>query len=59
MVKTKAADGTMLETAWESRWAPESIVKNSLKAVIYIQSEALDPGITSDQEYQGIDVSDG
>ena len=23
-VKTRAADGTMLETAWESRWLPES-----------------------------------
>ena len=23
MVKTLAADGTMLETAWESRWMPE------------------------------------
>ena len=23
MVKTLAADGTMLETAWESRWLPE------------------------------------
>ena len=23
-VKTWAADGTMLETAWESRWLPES-----------------------------------
>ena len=22
MVKTQAADGTMLETAWESRWVP-------------------------------------
>ena len=22
-VKTQAADGTMLETAWESRWAPD------------------------------------
>ena len=22
MVKTRAADGTMLETAWESRWLP-------------------------------------
>ena len=58
MVKTKAADGTMLETAWESRWAPESIVKNSFDCND-IQSEALDPGITSDQEYQEIDVSDG
>ena len=23
MVKTYAADGTMLETAWESRWVPD------------------------------------
>ena len=23
MVKTQAADGTMLETAWESRWMPD------------------------------------
>ena len=23
MVKTQAADGTLLETAWESRWLPE------------------------------------
>ena len=23
MVKTQEADGTMLETAWESRWLPE------------------------------------
>ena len=22
-VKTQAADGTMLETAWESRWLPD------------------------------------
>ena len=25
MVKTQAADGTMLETAWKSRWLPESL----------------------------------
>ena len=24
MVKTSAADGTALETVWESRWPPES-----------------------------------
>ena len=24
MVKTHAADDTMLETAWESRWLPDS-----------------------------------
>ena len=23
MVKTRTADGTMLETAWESRWLPD------------------------------------
>ena len=25
MVKTYAADGTLLETAWESRWLPDFI----------------------------------
>ena len=25
MVKARTADGTMLETAWESRWLPESM----------------------------------
>ena len=25
MVKTQAADGTALETVWESRWLPEYI----------------------------------
>ena len=25
MVKTQEADGTMLETAWESRWLPGSL----------------------------------
>ena len=29
MVKTQEADGTMLETAWESRWLPGSL-KNLL-----------------------------
>ena len=27
MVKTQAADGTALETVWESRWLPEYIKK--------------------------------
>ena len=27
MVKTCTADDTMLETAWESRWMPESLFK--------------------------------
>ena len=26
MVKTQAADGTALETVWESRWLPEYII---------------------------------
>ena len=25
-VKTQTADGTMLETAWESRWLPETFL---------------------------------
>ena len=25
MVKTQAADGTILETVWESRWLPDHI----------------------------------
>ena len=28
MVKTWTADGTMLETAWESRWLPGSLKKD-------------------------------
>ena len=35
MVKTKAADGTMLETAWESRWLPDSFGNNSKEFYIY------------------------
>ena len=27
MVKTRAADGTALETMWESRWLPETFFK--------------------------------
>ena len=33
MVKTQAADGTMLETAWESRWLPDS-EKTALRLLI-------------------------
>ena len=35
-VKTQAADGTMLETAWESRRVPEYLLK-SLTRVFYIE----------------------
>ena len=29
-VQTQAADGTALETVWESRWAPDQKKKNSM-----------------------------
>ena len=32
MVKTQAADGTALETMWESRWLPEFEKRNGLIA---------------------------
>ena len=35
MVKTYAADGTMLETAWKSRWVPDSLKKLTRKSVLY------------------------
>ena len=31
MVKTETADGTMLETAWESRWLPDLFKKTHSK----------------------------
>ena len=34
MVKTQTADGTALETVWESRWLPNSI-RNKEKAFLY------------------------
>ncbi len=36
MVKPQAADGTMLETAWESRWLPDSFKKIQTDDVCYI-----------------------
>ena len=42
MVKTQAAYGTMLETAWESRWLPD-LKKKSFMRMFYI-----DAGLTSD-----------
>ena len=32
MVKTLSADGTALETVWESRWAPDQKENNRLEA---------------------------
>ena len=40
MVKTWAADGTMLETVWESRWLPESLKKIKQNAFVYKISSA-------------------
>ena len=37
MVKTQAADDTMLETAWESRWLPDPYKKKPLTRVFYIE----------------------
>ena len=38
MVKTQAADGTMLETIWESRWLPDYL-KKQLERVLYIDTD--------------------
>ena len=35
MVKTQAADGTALETVWESRWLPEYIINLQSKYNYY------------------------
>ena len=43
-VKTGEADGTALETMWESRWLPEF--------------EKRKTGFTSDQRIEGIQFSD-
>ncbi len=34
MVKTQAADGTALETVWESRWLPEYITIYKINTII-------------------------
>ena len=40
MVKTQAADGTALETVWESRWLPNSIRKKP-KCFYYIDTDII------------------
>ena len=37
MVKTEAADGTALETMWESRWPPDQKEKNRHMSDKYIE----------------------
>ena len=36
-VKTETADGTMLETAWESRWLPDPFKKSFTRVSVYIE----------------------
>ena len=36
-VKTQAADGTALETVWESRWLPD-FFKNKAERLLYIKN---------------------
>ena len=46
MVKARAADGTMLETAWESRWLPDSF-KNYIGKCRYAESSIRHPATAS------------
>ena len=39
MVKTQTADGTMLETAWESRWLPDYLKKKAGRQLLYIDTD--------------------
>ena len=39
MVKPQTADGTMLETAWESRWLPDFLKKKAGRQLLYIDTD--------------------
>ena len=39
MVKPHTADGTMLETAWESRWLPDFLKKKAGRQLLYIDTD--------------------
>ena len=52
-VKTQSADGTALETVWESRWAPDQKKKNRR------DPGEIDAGFTSDLREKAIFLSDG
>ena len=41
MVKTQAADGTALETVWESRWLPDPLKKEQGKVLIIIKQASI------------------
>ena len=42
-VKTETADGTMLETAWESRWLPEHLIRTSRRRSSNLVTKGSDP----------------
>ena len=52
-VKTQSADGTALETVWESRWAPDQ--KRKTGEILM----GIDAGFTSDLREKAIFLSDG
>ena len=52
-VKTQSADGTALETVWESRWAPDQKKRRTGKP------DEIDAGFTSDLREKAIFLSDG
>ena len=52
-VKTQSADGTALETVWESRWAPDQKKKDRRNLM------RIDAGFTSDLREKAIFLSDG
>ena len=46
IVKTQAADGTILETIWESRWVPDLKKEKSLERVFLERYLSIDkPGL--------------
>ena len=46
-VKTQAADGTALETMWESRWAPDQRKKQAV--LVHIETD-ISKGVLSETE---------
>ena len=50
MVKPQTADGTMLETAWESRWLPDFLKKKAGRQLLYIDTDISEWDVKSLQE---------
>ena len=49
MVKTQAADGTALETMWESRWLPEFEKKSRCGIAANVREIQIDTGMDEQQ----------